>query len=262
MAFPTIAEINGMKKDELKDALTNLVNNGIGTMFQTILDEIKEEKNEIKVLKDEIIELKSQNEMMRKELNDTKSLLTTLNSKAPQDPELQPSSFAEVVRKSVQSVIDDNKTENEVIITKVDEKVKDQKFVTDLCAQIDFGKKPNDIVRLGRKQEGQRRPLKVTFPCPFDARTFRARFHECQKAKSDIPKVRVRPCLGKEEHTVFKKSSAVAFKLNTDARNRGQLDVSYSLRNDGEIWKFQKGSDGRWTRDQGWSLADEKKSGN
>ncbi|ELT90165.1 hypothetical protein CAPTEDRAFT_213462 [Capitella teleta] len=88
----------------------------------------------------------------------------------------------DVVIQSVRSVFHDNKSKNEIIMSKVKEGENDQQYVTNVCKIIHFEGQPTDVVQLGRKKDGHPRPLCVTFSCPFDARVFQACFVEHRKA--------------------------------------------------------------------------------
>ena len=50
------------------------------------------------------------------------------------------------------------------------------------------------------------------------------------------------------------KNSKIAFRLNEDAKKQ-KLNESYSLRDDGNVWKFLKKDDGKWTREKNWRLS-------
>jgi hypothetical protein len=166
----------------------------------------------------------------------------------------QSSTFAQVVRQSVQTALADENSRNDLVIGKVEEKGRDDETVAAVCEKIDFKGKPTEIRRLGQKKENRPRPLKVSFGCSFDARTFRASFEKRQKTEKDVPKWRLRRHRTKDEQELFVKNSKIAFRLNEDAKKQ-KLNESYSLRDDGNVWKFLKKDDGKWTREKNWRLS-------
>ena len=81
-------------------------------------------------------------------------------------------------------------------------------------------------------------------------------FDAVQKTRDDIPKWRVRPCRSQEEQVGFNKKNKLVFEMNQESK-AAKLDVSYSLRTDGSVWKFVKQSNGSWKRDEEWSFNEE-----
>jgi len=160
-------------------------------------------------------------------------------------------SVADVVAKAVRSTLDDEKFKTEMIISNVNEGGNDSTFVSDLCSKIDCRSVPQEISRLGRKSDEHPRLLKVTFPTEFDARAFRSRFDQKKRESAELPNIRVRPSRNPEERAHFAKAAKVAKALNDQAKNSG-ASFSFSLRDNLEIWKFQKASDGKWKRVKDW----------
>jgi hypothetical protein len=133
-------------------------------------------KKEIQALRDEITALKS-------ELDSCRCKCTTDVPNSNQWPWLSadtPSptaskSFAKAVTDSVKTALSDDKTKSEVIIAKLPEKKHDAEDVQALCAELNFPHRPSAVSRLGKEPGERPRPLKVTFPTPFDARLFLTR---------------------------------------------------------------------------------------
>eukprot|EP00914_Ancora_sagittata_P011463 GHVO01022286.1.p3 GENE.GHVO01022286.1~~GHVO01022286.1.p3 ORF type:complete len:121 (-),score=15.81 GHVO01022286.1:827-1189(-) len=102
------------------------------------------------------------------------------------------------------------------------------------------------------------RMMKVTFTSNFDARTFMSRF-EANKDKDGVPSIFIRPYRTKEDQVKYKRYKKDVKDLNDAAKEAGD-ECSYSLRNNGAIWKFVQ-VDGRWRRDENWNPED-KNQGN
>jgi hypothetical protein len=160
-------------------------------------------------------------------------------------------SVADVVAKALRTTLDDERFKTELIISNVNEGENDSTFVSDLCSTIDCRSVPQEISRLGRKLDNHPRLLKVTFPTEFDARAFKSRFDQKKRESAELPSIRVRPSRNPEERIHFAKAAKVAKELNDQAKNSG-ASFSFSLRDNLEIWKFQKSSDGKWKRVKDW----------
>jgi hypothetical protein len=101
------------------------------------------------------------------------------------------------------------------------------------------------------------RLLKVTFANSFDARSFLARPDERRKTGADndaLMKLHMRSGRSKEEQVRYKRLKADTHKLNLDAKKDG-LQVSFSVRDNGKIWKYVKDDSGRWERATDWSYS-------
>ena len=161
-----------------------------------------------------------------------------------------PKSFADVVKASVQSVIHEEKVRSDVILINVKDAKQDFDDVKTLCADIGFPSNPIATQRLGKSQENRERLLKVSFGNAFDARAFQAKFNEAKK--DDNPRargVRCRPGRTKAEQDQYSKLNKTVHNLNVDSSD----GESYSLRPNGQIWKFAKSDEGHWKRVPGWS---------
>ena len=69
----------------------------------------------------------------------------------------------------------------------------------------------------------------------------------------NIPRLKVRSGKAKAEWEAYKISATKAFELNEVARKKGE-EVSYSIRDDGRIWKFAKTDSGAWRRVTDWAV--------
>ena len=283
----TVAEVNGMRAAEMKRLLLDLASasdnddktsDPVSTMLDTvkleltnILEEVRLGKEERDNLKDEIQTLKKEiedhrqeaklnQESLLKEIRDLKEHVSKPCTTAPTQSE---ATYADVVRSSVRSVIHDEQCKAEMIFSSVEEKGKDREFIANLCDKMDLQTKPIEISRLGRsKPPSTDRPrlLKVTFQTAFDARTFRVKYDEV-KGKEGIPSHRLRNGRNKDQQALFKKNSAIAHKLNEDARKSGS-NASFTLRDNGEVWKFSKQEGGMWIREEQWKLSTSTRPGN
>jgi hypothetical protein len=220
----TAADINSMKTAELRKTLIDLTKAGnsptpqcdMTAILNNIMVEIKKGSEERASLKAEIAELKKANEDLLAAINSRPSPSSTLTSAdVPKG-----TSFADVVRSSVRSALDDERHLKEVVISKVQEQGRDDIVVSDLCEKMDFKSRPTEVKRLGKKPtEGNRqRLIKVTFPSAFDSRAFLSRFNETKKADDTLSHIKVRPGRTKEDHENYKKSVAIAYKLNDEAK--------------------------------------------
>lgn len=274
----TVSEVNAMKAAEMKKVLLALAsandddtNDSLSALLETvktelanILEEVRQGKDERENLKGEIQNLKKEIEDHRKEAkSNQESLLSEIRNLKEQVPKTATSTpaeseatYAQVVRSSVRSVMQDEQCKAEMIFSSVEEKGKDRDFVSNLCNKMELQTKPVEITRLGRNQPSNtERPrlLKVTFPTAFDARAFRAKYEEV-KGKEGVPSHRVRNGRNKDQQALFKKNSAIAYKLNDEAKKTNS-NASYSLRDNGEVWKFSKQENGKWIREEQWKLS-------
>lgn len=254
MALPSTADVNAMRKDELKAALLKLINNTKDTpspssMLQIVLQEIKGNRDEIKALREEVTGLKSE--------------LAVVKASTPADTDMNtppPEGFANVVKQTVRSVFQDESVRKDVIIH-LPENKQDDTDVNELCQKVQIQVKPCAITRIGKPAEDKKRPLKASFPSPFDARTFIAKVDAYKKEENADPslaRIRCRPCRTRDEQARYVSARADVKKLNDDAKSAGLVQVSYSLRSNGEVWKFEKSGD-TWTRVKDWT---QNKSGN
>ena len=156
---------------------------------------------------------------------------------------------AEVVRSTVESAMNNTDAKKELILIGVQEG-DDQHFLSELCNKMDFASDSPELVRIGHKADGRKRLLKLTFPSNFDARKFKAKFDQLKSEKKDIPNIRMRLGKTKQEREMYARNKQTAKKLNEDTKD---TKCSFSLRENGSIWRFVKGDDGKWKRDRDWS---------
>lgn len=223
----------------------------------TLMDLVKKLSEEFDAYKVQTSSAIEQLTIECKELREENKKLTSKMSacnpspmQAPTTSTSPPMSFADVVKSSVQSVIQEEKAKSDVILINVKDSKQDTNDVKELCSDIGFPSQPVGAQRLGKSQTNRPRLLKVSFGSAFDARAFQSKFSEAKK--SDNPKireVRCRPGRTKAEHEKFAKLSTTVYQLNQQA-SEGE---SYSLRLNGQIWKFSKDEEGRWKRVADWS---------
>lgn len=198
-----------------------------------------------------IDELKNECQQLRRENKALQELVSTpLEPKNPATNDTR--SFADVVKSSVQTVLREEKVKSDVILINVNDAKQDSNDIKELCSEIGFPTQPVGVQRLGKPQTNRPRLLKVTFGSVFDARAFQAKFLEAKK--EDHPKtsgVRCRPGRTKAEQENFTKLSKAVYNLNKDAKPAG--NESFSLRPNGQVWKFAKDEEGRWKRVTDWT---------
>ena len=165
--------------------------------------------------------------------------------------------FTDAMRQSVRSAMQEEQIKREVIITRAEDKGEDETIISKLCTDMGIHVKPSHLERMGKKGE-RPRLLKATFPTAFDARVFMAKHEECRK-QDLLPSIRMRSSKTKEQRTAFAERSKLAYNLNKEAKDK-ELEESYSLRDNGQIWKFAKNESGIWRRVRDWEH--EQPSGN
>ena len=275
-----LSDINGMKKDELKKSLIQVLQLNKSresdegdtphSVLAAILEEMKKMNNERNTMMEEISALRQSQDILQKETENMKiELLDEIKSLRMQVKEMkgtvypyatqednssdQQHTFADVVRNSVRATMESTfkeaESKKELILTKVQEG-NDQQFLSELCGKMEVSPQPLNPVRIGRKTDERSRLLKISFQSNFDARKFKARFEQLKAEKKDVPDIRMRLGKTKEEREVYAKNKKVTQKLNNDAKD---ADFSFSIQENGSIWKFVRGDDGRWKRDKEWS---------
>ena len=158
--------------------------------------------------------------------------------------------FARVVEQSVKAALQEDRCKRDVVISGAPEEGDDMKLIGKLCEKMEFATKPTNAERLGKKED-RARLLKLSFTSSFDARAFMARYSQARQNDPELPRYRLRSGKSKEEWSAFKKHLTLANKLNEDAR-KNKDDVSYSVRDNGQIWKFAKNDSGAWRRVSDW----------
>lgn len=229
-------------------------NNDLISLLKPLIKEATQGlEDEIKLLRSEVMQLKEQLNQSVEEVKETMSVDAA--DRASFSETVVASKYSDVIKKSVQTVLQEDKLKSELILSKVDEKEHAQEFIAQLCEKINYHKKPVDIKRLGKKTEDRNRVIKLTLPTPFEARTFTARYMQ-EKDREDVPNIRIRPCRSTEEQKVFTKSNSKVYAMNKKASEANRKE-SFSLRPNGEIWRFYENDAGSWVRDRSWSLPEE-----
>ena len=82
-----------------------------------------------------------------------------------------------------------------------------------------------------------------------------ASFDAQRKDKNlNLPAIRLRSGKSKEELEAFRNNAKLVYNLNAEAKKAGRQDSeSFSLRDNGAIWKFATNENGAWRRVTGWS---------
>ncbi|ELU06330.1 hypothetical protein CAPTEDRAFT_204203 [Capitella teleta] len=141
--------------------------------------------------------------------------------------------------------------QSQLILGNIEETGDDADFMTNLCTKMGCDVIPIKVQRIGRKLANRKRLLKVSFPSQFDAYAFKSKYTQMKKQDADIPFIRVRTNRSKEEQLQFKKAIKLAKKLNGEAK-KAKVTCSYSVSDNGEIWKYAPNSKGKWRRVNDW----------
>ncbi|ELU12658.1 hypothetical protein CAPTEDRAFT_210230 [Capitella teleta] len=170
---------------------------------------------EITSLRDEVAAFKAQ-------------LAATNLTSSPQSTPAQPSSFADVVKTSIRSALEEDRAKQEVIIQRLPENTRDVADVHEICARAEVIVKPTAVTRLGKSHPNRPRIVKVTFPSTFDARTFRSKVEESKATISDsFPNICCRPARTRDQQARHKTLGPEVYKLNQNAKSGLE---SFSLR--------------------------------
>ena len=176
---------------------------------------------------------------------------TESNNQSPSSTPAQNDAWADIVKASVKSALRDQSTKAEVVMH-LPENDHDSEDVAALCEKTSIAVRPSTVIRIGKLRANKPRPLKAIFPTKFDARTFISKI-EALKTESGtddaIRKIRCRPCRTPEEQKRYAALAKEVHTLNESAKNSGT--ESYSIRQNGEVWKFEKRGDG-WKRVTDW----------
>ena len=236
---------------------TNSTLDHMKTMIEPLLNRFTEH------LQKQIAELKSEISSLRLKFHDPQMHLDAEVPEPNDDSDgdwtltqtrrKRPKTFATVVQQSVKAALQEDRCKNDVVISGANEGNDDQKMVTDLCQKMQFASKPAEIKRLGKKDANNTRPrlLKVSFASSFDARAFMSRYGQTRRTDSEMPRLKLRSGKSQDEWQTYKKNATLAYKLNQEARDKGE-DISFSTRDNGEIWKFAKNESGAWRRVTDW----------
>lgn len=204
---------------------------------------------EIKSLRDEVAALKAQIAA-----TDSATACSPQSTSAA-----DPKTFADAVKSSIRSALDEDKAKQEVIIQRLPENNNDKVDVDELCSLAEVAVKPTAVSRLGKPDPKRPRFLKATFPSIFDSRLFRAKVEESKEALSvSFPDVRCRPARTRDQQAIHKALSPEVFNLNKNAVS----GTSFSIRPNGEVWKFCKNESGHWKRDADWTFSPSVGQGN
>lgn len=208
----------------------------------SLINTIKDLRTEVTALKTELATVKTAQTELPTPITD--------NNKLPND-------YASVVKETVRSVFKDETVKKEVIIH-LPENKHDETDINELCQKVNITVKPCAITRLGKPEKDKKRPLKASFPSPFDARAFMAKvdaFKKQDTTDKSLSDVICRPCRTRDEQARYAYTKNQVTKLNNEAKAAGVLTESYSARSDGQIWKYKK-NDNKWSRVTEWTFSD------
>lgn len=210
------------------------VQNLISEQTKTLVDEIKNLRTEVATLRASLDAVQNR-------------------PPSPSNPDGNQPVLASVVKASVQSALQEECVKRDVVMN-LRENKRDMEDVNDLCQKAQINVKPSSIIRLGKPKNDRTRPLKASFPTPFDARTFMAKVEAYRKTvgtDETLAKVRCRPCRTREEQTRYAAIREQVHQLNEAAKDGGV--ESYSVRTNGAVWKFVKKNE-KWVRDSEWTF--------
>lgn len=245
-------------KEKRKEDLIKIVLN-----LQTLLKE-NDMKEDVKDLKKEMQELKDQMAELLSKMSSLPHMSSAstddLSSATPSVP-----SFAAVVKETIKTTMEEDKVKSDLMISNLDDVGNDERCMNELCSKIDLNEqsRPIRLVRVGKKKDSNsKRLLKASFSTQFDARKFKASYEDAKNNETpDLLSIRVRRCRTREEETVYKTKINRLKELNEKAKEEGGT-TSFSLRENGNIWKYTKDSQtGKWRRDINWSDEAEESEG-
>lgn len=267
-SIPSLPEINSMLKPELRQTLLNVLNMepwlsaaadscSLATSIASLASELRKNNEQNQELRSEIQSLRTQVTDLQTSAPPPIPLLST--NGATSTPSAPPPAFADVVRSTMMSTIREEKAQAQVVISNVKEEGNDLRFMSSLCEKINNKSMPKNVSRMGTKLADRVRPMVVTFDSNFDARTFMSRFGD-SKSDEDVstPPIKIRPYRSSEDQTMYKKKLEKARELNRTAKEKSP-DTSFSLRNNGCIWKYIKDpACNKWRRDTEWSDSEDR----
>ena len=237
------AVANDVNTQDTSDSMVQAI---IVKMKPLLDDCMKELRDEISALKEEVSELKS--ELLKKKSNPENPVPQSYSSVASP-------SLTKIMQTTMKDTLNEEKTKAQVVIANAKETGKDVEFMTSLCDKVKHKSMPKAVARIGRKEKPEHsRLMKVTFDSNFDARTFMSCY---EAAKSDetsdkeLSEIRIRPCRTKSEQTKYKAKLIKLREMNKTAKDDGD-QVSFSLRDNGNIWRYVKHNSGKWKRDTEW----------
>jgi hypothetical protein len=183
-------------------------------------------------------------------------LMTQISDSREQNPVSTSSStniLEEAVSASLKSALREEKTKCEVVLA-LPENKQDTKDIEEMCQRLQISTRPSALTRMGESSTSNKaRPLKATFASHFDARLFLAKVGE-NNHNAENPAIRCRPCRSSKEQARYMTLRPQVKSLNDTARENG-VNESFSIRQNGEVWRFTKRENGKWRRDVNWKLA-------
>ncbi|ELU03510.1 hypothetical protein CAPTEDRAFT_185844 [Capitella teleta] len=232
-----------------EDLVTIVLSVQLQTKDSSSNSEVKELRAEMHELKTQMLELLSKMNMLSQTRTADQGELGSHTV-----PLATPPTFADIVRSTVKNTIKEEKAQAQVVISNAKEEDSDLQFMSSLCEKISQKSMSKKVSRMGTKSADRVRPMIVTFDSIFDARTFMSRFDD-SKSDDDVltPPIKILLYRTREDQTMYKKKLEMARELNKKAKDESP-NISFSLRNNGCIWKYIKDADcNKWRRDLEWS---------
>lgn len=129
-------------------------------------------------------------------------------------------------------------------------------IINSLNANRIFCATPNDAIRLGKPKSSSPRLVKLVFCSPFDAKTFKAGFARLPPSSLPSTNLKLRYSLSHAGRMLQRRCT----ELNSSSAKDtcGERVESFSLRDNGRIWRFIRRDDGVWQRDINWTESSQK----
>ena len=196
-------------------------------------------------------------------------------------------SLTEVIQNTAKTVAKQMDVNKILIFSRIPETgslEKDRDLMIDFIKGLDVEIEDHrfrDVVRLGRPNKDIKRLVKVTFVNELSVRVLMAARRQCinegiqwcqekkffeKDAEGHIwvsyRNFGLRTDLPKESRDILKMKANKVYRWNTEIRseaetNGNEAKVSFSLRQDGNIWRFARREDKKWIKDKHWTYSDQ-----
>ena len=266
----SVNEIDNLNKNDLKKAMLTLMNKEAEKinkpeMKKALLALLKcendpsETTNALTKIQQSVDTVEKQLSTLKNQMLSVENKINSNNGKENFSNEMpvltHGASLSGVMRQSVGAALQEERCRHDIIVSRAAEG-DDAKMINDLCKLMDFPTQPNSQRRLGQKKDNNVRLLMLSFGSSFDARAFKSRYEHCKTEKKvGLPSLRLRIGKTKEEREHFKQSASLCHRLNQDAKT-AKRDESFSLRDNGSVWKYVKCENGAWKRVKSWTTSE------